>query len=131
MSSSISARQVLKFEIIQIRMKKPIFDLKKLNFEKTPALNIENVTTADQEQEKTENSTSVVEINNDGESYRPVHPDSGKFGGQTIINFQPILSNSIGDVNAVVTHNPENETTGSVLSIILYIRYIKYCAHSK
>ena len=86
-----------------------------MNFAKTPAptvTNIANVTTAYQKQEKTNNTDSMVENNNDEELYRPFNPDLGKFGGQTIINFQPILSNSIGDVNAVVSQNPENDTTG-------------------
>ena len=88
-----------------------------MNFAKTPAptvTSIESLTTAFQEQEKTNITDLVLETNDDEEFYRPFHPDLGKFGGQTIINFQPILSNSVGDVNAVVSHIPENDTTGLV-----------------
>ena len=86
-----------------------------MNFAKTQAptvTSIESLTTAYEEQGKTNNTDLVLETNDDEEFYRPFHPDLGKFGGQTIINFQPILSNSVGDVNAVVSHNPQNETSG-------------------
>ena len=44
--------------------------------------------------------------------YTPLERNSGgeKPAGNTVINFQPIISNSIGDVNSMASQMPESDS---------------------